>query len=263
MPERRRPSARLLFGAIVVALVVSGAWQIWRSSWVVAGERFFLLDDDPMVSMQYARNLADGFGLRWNPNEPPVEGYTNPLWVLVMAGVHTLPIGSSKTSLVVEGLGLVLLVATLFMVRRLATLAGASDAGALGAVALTAFFPPLVSWSLFGSEIALIVPAFGLSVSLALVNRARGRFSTAPYWILGALSLVRLDTAVLALATIGTLACLDRPHRSRHLVVGLGTLAAFVAVQTAFRRSYYGDWLPNTYYLKMTGYPALWRMKWG
>ena len=43
----------------------------------------FLLDD-AFISFRYARNLADGYGLVWNIGER-VEGYTNFLWVCLMA----------------------------------------------------------------------------------------------------------------------------------------------------------------------------------
>ena len=45
-------------------------------------------------------------------------------------------------------------------------------------------------------------------------------------------------------------------HRSRHLAWGASALLAFVGVQTTFRLWYLGQLLPNTYYLKMTGYPV-------
>jgi len=48
----------------------------------VAHWRF--LGDDAFISFRYARNLAEGHGLVWNVGEA-VEGYTNFLWVLLMA----------------------------------------------------------------------------------------------------------------------------------------------------------------------------------
>jgi hypothetical protein len=43
------------------------------------------LADDAFISFRYARHLADGLGLVWNPGER-VEGYTNFLWVALLAG---------------------------------------------------------------------------------------------------------------------------------------------------------------------------------
>ena len=48
--------------------------------------RFNFLCDDAFISFRYARNLADGLGLRFNPGEsPPVEGFSNFLWVLALS----------------------------------------------------------------------------------------------------------------------------------------------------------------------------------
>jgi hypothetical protein len=58
----------------------------------------------------------------------------------------------------------------------------------------------------------------------------------------------------------GFLTLVDKPNRSRHCLWGIVSLGAGLAVQTGFRVVYYGDLLPNTYYLKMTGYPALLRI---
>ena len=49
------------------------------------GARRFLLDD-AFISFRYARNLLEGNGLVWNPGER-VEGYSNFLWVLELAGI--------------------------------------------------------------------------------------------------------------------------------------------------------------------------------
>src|SRR3989442_1472314 len=45
----------------------------------------YFLGDDSFISFRYARHLAAGRGLVWNPGER-VEGYTNFLWVILMAG---------------------------------------------------------------------------------------------------------------------------------------------------------------------------------
>ncbi|MFT5442480.1 MAG: arabinofuranosyltransferase, partial [Myxococcota bacterium] len=47
-------------------------------------DRYFFLGDDAFISFRYAKNLAMGHGIVWNPGEY-VEGYTNFLWVLILA----------------------------------------------------------------------------------------------------------------------------------------------------------------------------------
>ena len=46
---------------------------------------FEWLIDDAGISFVYSRNLAQGHGLVSQPGMPPVEGYSNFLWVLLMA----------------------------------------------------------------------------------------------------------------------------------------------------------------------------------
>jgi hypothetical protein len=79
---------RTLFRLVVVSFLVYAALFIYRTSFVIDGERFFSLFDDAMISMRYAKNLAHGFGLIWNPGGEAVQGYTNPLWVLYMSLIH-------------------------------------------------------------------------------------------------------------------------------------------------------------------------------
>ena len=50
---------------------------------------FHYTSDDAYISYRYARNLADGVGLVWNPGEH-VEGYTNFLWVMMLAGIDRI-----------------------------------------------------------------------------------------------------------------------------------------------------------------------------
>ena len=85
---------RSLRGTIVSALVLAGwaGWLIYRSSFVVGGTRYFSLFDDAMISMVYAKNFVEGFGLNWARFGPPVEGFTHPLWMFAMIPVNALPL---------------------------------------------------------------------------------------------------------------------------------------------------------------------------
>jgi len=41
--------------------------------------------DDAFITYRYAKNLADGHGITWNPGMAPTEGYTNFLLVILLA----------------------------------------------------------------------------------------------------------------------------------------------------------------------------------
>lgn len=248
-------------GAIVyTALVLYGLYAavfILRTSFVIGDERYFTLFDDAMVSMRYAKNLVDGHGLVWNPGGERVEGYTNPLWVLVMAVAHLLPLAPSKVSLAIQVLGAVLMMANLVVVGKLAGhLSGGSGFAVGSALLLTGTYLPLNNWALQGLEVGLLTLLVTGSAWLIVRSQAVGRFPTGAYLLLAVGILVRMDAAVLFLAASGFLICVDRANMQRHLLFGSGVFAVCLLGQTVWRWTYYGEMLPNTYYLKMTGYPA-------
>src|SRR5690349_13096546 len=70
-------TARVCVLALALALVTISIGATTRAgSIVIDGHRYYALDDDQMIAMRYARNLAGGQGLVWNPGER-VEGYTS------------------------------------------------------------------------------------------------------------------------------------------------------------------------------------------
>jgi hypothetical protein len=248
------------FVCILVAFAGYAAALIWRSSFVVEGTRYFCLLDDPMISMRYAANLAHGYGLVWNPGSAPVEGYTNLLWTLYMGVLHLLPIAPSKISLAVQITGLILLLVNLVFVRKIALLvAFGSETVSLAAVALTAFYFPLDNWALRGSEVAVLTPISSAAVWMTLLYLLRGRGKLLPlYLLLGVSTLVRFDMAVFAGAVILWVAFMEQAPldvRIRHLFLGGLVLILFLGAQIAFQIYYYGQPMPNTYYLKLTGFP--------
>src|SRR5262249_14306331 len=162
-------------------------------------------------------------------------------------------------ALVVQLASVALLVANLFAVRSLArahyTTPGAPHA--LPAVILTAAYFPLVHWSVMGMETALqallITAAVKLTLDIAW-GRAR-RFTALSAVAATALSL-RLDMALGLCACAAYLWPALRRSRAREWLPGAALVAAAVLGYEAFRLAYFGDPLPNTYYLKLTGSPV-------
>ena len=248
------------FLAIAIVFAIYAALFIFRTSFVIEGRRFFSLFDDAMISMTYARNLADGHGLVWNPGER-VEGITNLGWTLYMALLHLLPVAQAKMSLLVQVSAAGLLIAGLAFTRKIAiAISGGSRFVWIGSVLASAFYLPIVNWSLQGMEVALLILLVNAAICLAIRAVSARAFSPWPYMLLAGAMLVRLDMAVPFAVVLAYLWKTDRAARSKHLAWGLGLLAAAIAVQTAFRLAYYGDLVPNTYYQKLAGYPALLRM---
>jgi arabinofuranosyltransferase len=220
---------------------------------------YWFLTDDAYISFRYARNLAEGQGLVFNPGFERVEGYTNLLWVLVLAAAH-------RAGLPIEQVAPVLsLAATLglgSLVARAAWLWTPAErrAWALLPVALLAATRSVAVWSTSGLETRLFeLLVFGGVLRLWLEDTRLGageRAAPLAAVLLGLATLTRPDGLLIALCAFGATAL----HRVRALRARLGWLAGSAAVYAAlvggqllFRWSYYGAWLPNTYYAKVDG----------
>jgi len=228
---------------------------VWQSAVVVHGERVAVLFDDAMISMRYARNLVEGHGLVWNPGGERLEGYTNFLWVLAMSAAHLLPLGATKVAFVVQGLGGVLALTGVLLAYRLARELTGRGWVAVAAACLTAGSFPLTFWSLNGMEVALVAPLVTLAALWAVRSLRRDVFDPWPIVLLGLGQAIRPDLLVPAVALGLYLILFDGPRRRRWAVATVLACGVPLALLTAFRLAYFGELLPNTYYLKVVGFP--------
>ncbi len=230
---------------------------IAATSFEIEGKTYYVLFDDAMISMRYAYNLAHGNGLVWNPGER-VEGITNPLWTVAMALIHLLPIGLNTTGLYIQIFGASLLTLNLFCVKKLVEHFSGDLFVMLSSVALTAFYAPLNSFGLLGMEVSLLTLLLTAAVLIAV--KSESRFNVRVYVLLAVSTLVRFDMAVPYLVVLAVLFWTQKENRKSHLVWGLGLLILFLGGQTLARYAYYGEWLPNTYYLKVEGWNTTLRL---
>lgn len=253
-----------LFRGILIIFIFYCIVFIYKTSFVINGQRHFSLADDQMISMKYAKNFANGHGLVWNKGTTRVEGYTNLLWVLYMAIFHAFLVPPSKVSLFIQISGLLLLIFNLFTIRKIGSLISSNSSFVcITSVIFTAFYFPLNYWSLHGFEVSLLVLLINLSVLFVIQSQRLDKFSFVPYLLLGIGTLVRLDMVVPYLMVLIYQFTLNKKNRVQYIFSGLIPLACFIAGQTLFRYYYYGELLPNTYYLKMTGYPVFLRISRG
>src|SRR5512143_1281620 len=62
------------------------------------GLYYRFLTDDAFISFRYARHLAMGQGLVFNPGGERVEGYSNFLWVLILAALNRVGVAPETSS---------------------------------------------------------------------------------------------------------------------------------------------------------------------
>lgn len=248
----------------LVALLVAAAGALVAHSLV-----FDFVTDDAYISFVYARNLARHGQLVFNLGEPPVEGYTNFLWTLLLAGllkVGLLPELASRifgTAFAVATLGV-----TAWLARRLRVAADAGDGDWSGWDALPALLlagvPGYACWASGGLETQMFTffVALGSAWHLAeLLDDAAPRKRTAIAFGLAALT---RPEGILFFALAWLYRVLHRLRRRQLLptradVVSIACFLALVVPHFVWRRWYYGWWLPNTFYIKSSGIGGHWQ----
>lgn len=252
-PGRRYARARWVILAIGLLQAAYAVAFIHRSSFVVEGRRYFCLFDDAMISLRYAQNWARGYGLVWNAGER-VEGYTNPAWTLALGLCERLPLCPAHHCLCVQLLGPLVLGLCLLSAARLARVCGLSSTSAVCVAVLVAMHYNLVFFTLMGMETGAqtALVTWALADGVCAARRRRGSVR-ALLWFVPAV-LVRMDALLLAGVVGAYLLLVVRRGRGRLAVGGAAVTAALGALML-WRHAYYGEWLPNTYYLKLTGWP--------
>ena len=96
--SRAQTTRRLL--PVLVPLAVFVVHALWFGAWII---------DDAAISYVYARNLAAGHGLIAQLGDPPVEGYSNFTWVLLLTPFFALRIFDPVISAKLLSVGLIAL----------------------------------------------------------------------------------------------------------------------------------------------------------
>ena len=251
---------------LLALLTIWGIAFIWRSSFVDHGLRTFSLFDDAMISMTYARNLSEGYGLEWSRWAPPVEGFSHPLWLVPMVAVNATPLPLRWRSAVMQGVSLATLLGCVVICTALTRRHVLRDVDGpwLPAAALCAAYYPLLTWSLMGMETGLqaLLVLLACTLTLDITERGVPRHE-ALFGVLALAFWLRMDMILLAAVCQGFLLVVCGPRAvlgDRGWRRGLALFLGSAAVLFTARGLYFHDLLPNTYYLKLTGVPLTVRL---
>lgn len=240
-----------LVAAVTLALLLASLWAFVshvRKYWP-------FLSDDALISLRYAERLVGGHGLTWT-HGARVEGYTDLLWVLLVALARLLgsdPIRSARTLDLVGAVSAIVLVSVDPQALRLAA------SRVLSGGLMLAFLAPLAVWAIGGLEhgfMAGVIVAALLFLSRALAEPAvKRRDVIAAGALLGALALLRADGIVLVgAAGLGALIAKGRPRRTELVKIAkvFSVPLGLLLLQEAFRLGYYHALEPNTALVKVS-----------
>ncbi|MGH9120842.1 MAG: hypothetical protein ACRDYC_02685, partial [Acidimicrobiales bacterium] len=152
--------------------------------------------DDSYISFAYAARLVAGDGFRLTAGSKPVEAFSDPLWVLIMAVGRVLGIGLPTWSRIIDVLIVALLAGlTAALVRRLNP--GAPTWMAAGAAALVAWVPATAYQAVGGLETELFSALLvGALLSMVVDAQARRPLSALTVGLCLALGLTRIEGAL-------------------------------------------------------------------
>ena len=212
--------------------------------------------EDAFITFRFARHLAAGQGLVWNIGEPPVEGYTNFLWLVVCAWVIRAGLDVVPASQILGvGASVVTIGGTYAFARRAL---GLSRRLALLPAFLLAVAGPFATWATSGMETSLfgmlLLAAGGLLASWAR-SGASGHLAAAAFTVL--LATLTRPEGFLAFCVWAISVAVYA--RSRRRAVGWRDVLPFAVYVVPFslyvlwRYSYFGFLLPNTFYAKTGG----------
>ena len=262
-----------------ILIIIGTLYALWYLSFFVNmflfvaidGQLYSIMNDDAMISMRYAWNLANGNGLVWNSGEY-VQGYSNLLMTLFMTLIH-LVFDQRHAVMAVNMSGLVFMLTIAYGASMIASYVchnGASsrdrDVASIMAFALVLCYHPLSHWSIMGMETGMLTMLVTLGVLFAF-RYEHGREPKHLYLatLLFSLALLTRTETVLISTPVGlyVISLLLRTGHRQHACHVLVAVIAYIATGIGlllFQHSYYGEWLPNTYTLKLVGIPLQFRM---
>jgi len=252
LPETPAPTplTQRFFGILAGLAVVLA---LWVAFWRLNAFSFFVYDDTFIV-LRYAKNFLEHGQLAWNLGEA-VEGYTNPLHLGLITILGGCGVDLLAAARAINAAAYAAFAAVLFLSLRKRS--GFSAAILIAGLSLAN--PAMIAWVWGGMEVPLSV--FLLAVPQALMMRA----------ILDPPQRTR-ENAILTAIFFG-LAFWNRPDNALYAVPAAlmwflwkerkntqlfgGIFAGMVAAHTVIRLIFYGDVVPNTFYAKVTGTPAV------
>ena len=227
---------------------------------LLTSKLFDWLIDDAGISFVYARNLAAGYGLVAQPGLPPVEGYSNPLWIFLMTPFFLIglfePFYTSKI------ISLILVAITFWIIHKIIQrFTGTKIIPSLIGLMFIATNSSFIIWTASGLEnplfaflvILLLYSIIDLEPTESISNYDSLRIGL----IVGCIALTRPDGLVyfsvypiFLVATFFALAAYKIRTVLResmyYTLAFLGTFGSYFI----FRVLYFGDIYPNTYYVK-------------
>jgi hypothetical protein len=250
MPRPATPGSARLLSWCVLAVVILLAFVR------TAVEGWSGVFDDAFITYRYAKNLAMGHGITWNPGQAPTEGYTNFLLVVFLAPWIKVGVDPLLLTRILSYAAILATAALLYVhaVRRfelpawIAVLVASTFLLAPEAklLALTGLETAIYAW--------LLLVTFVRGV--ALIERRTVRAGIELALLMFATTLLRPE-AVMLFAVITIVFVVAAQPRTwtevKPLAASVVVLSVLGAIYSGWKLAHFGAVLPNPFYVKAAG----------
>lgn len=207
------------------------------------------LAEDTYIIARYATHVAEGHGYVWNVGELPGDGVTELLHMLLAAGLIRL--GLDPRTALVGIAAMATICVTVLVSRRVPGSAQPPSPGGWLMAVVAPYYTslPLLSAMGYGTATYCLLLAVGGAVAGRLVDRFRWRDAVLLGCVMFLATAARPEGGLIGGAMIAALLFTAR----RPWTTSAVHASCFVSLTAAYfwvRLRYFGDVLPNTYYVK-------------
>lgn len=238
---RRRRVVLAVIGILVVAVLHLSIFGFW-------------LMDDAYITHRYAKNLASGQGLTFNPEEAvPIEGFSSPIYLFTLALL--IKLGASSLYLTQMLSLLFFAVSMMLLLLSVRAYYEKSTEIALYSILFLSLASPYIVYAISGMENTLVSSL----ILLAIILYSKGKRALTALTF-GFLAVARPEGFVIGIAALTyDLIVTQRASKRRFKECAFTILkwVPFIATFGAyflFRTLYFEGIFPNTYYAKTGGY---------
>lgn len=213
------------------------------------------ISDDALISLQYSDRFLDGKGITWTDGQR-VEGYSNLLWVLLVAflGVFKIDLIVAARLLGVASIGTIIVSIVYLSTRSKRPRSLLSAAIALLFLTLAG---PVAAWSIGGLEQPLVAGLVAVAIALIIPLFENGELQARRLHLislcLGLICITRPDGPLYTAAFVLALLIVRGINRTTLATAARLSMypAILYAAQLVFRLFYYGTWVPNAAFIKI------------
>jgi|GEM_PF-1246338 len=251
--------------SFVIALIALAIAACWLPSWMTDHPlRMRFPFDDTYITFRYAANVAHGFGIVWNPGGAHTEGYTNFLYMLMLVPFSAIGFDLVDVAQAINVVAVIVSAIALWRIANSVVQEGDRQQDSVerttglapsfpGVLAVLLFYLDPFTW--FNAWSGMETTLFTMWLLVTLWAFASRRVTWAFVFAMLA-TLTRPEGGIMGFIVLAVWLWMERakPLRESSFVIRnfIFAFALPLAIYAVWKYWYFGDLLPNSFYVKVT-----------